>query len=104
MASDWLVAVHPANQMPRLKIFVNYHGFLTWKFLSNPGHVISWSLYNSLEDQHPQIHSMGTWSSSEWLWFNLPVPNLHMNCCDFYPKIVHQDSSPSSGQKGAMPY
>ena len=27
MASDWLVAVQPANGMPGSKIFVNNHGF-----------------------------------------------------------------------------
>ena len=27
MASDWLAAVLPANQMPGLKIFVKEHGF-----------------------------------------------------------------------------
>ena len=33
MAFDWLAAVLPANQMPGLKIFINYHGFLHENFL-----------------------------------------------------------------------
>ena len=33
MASDWLAAVLPANQMPGLKIFVNLHGFEHGNFL-----------------------------------------------------------------------
>ena len=33
MASDWLAAVLPANQMPGLKIFVNLHGFQHGNFL-----------------------------------------------------------------------
>ena len=39
MASDWLAAVLPANQMPGLKIFVNYYGImeLLWNLFSNPG-------------------------------------------------------------------
>ena len=33
MASDWLAAVLPANQMPGLKIFVNWHGISHGHFL-----------------------------------------------------------------------
>ena len=33
MASDWLAVVPPANQMPSVKIFVNYHRFYHANFL-----------------------------------------------------------------------
>ena len=36
MAPDWLVILQLENQMPDLKIFVDW--ILTWEFLSNPGH------------------------------------------------------------------
>ena len=32
--SVWLAAV-PTNQIPGMKLYVNWHGFLTWEFLSN---------------------------------------------------------------------
>ena len=43
MASDWLAAVLPANQMSGLEIFVNWHGFEHGNFLvaQTPGSVTS---------------------------------------------------------------
>ena len=43
MASDWLAAVLPANQMPVLKM-------VTWKFLSKPGPRALYKLMSILGD------------------------------------------------------
>ena len=39
MASDWLAAVLPANQMPSLKTSVNSHG--NFLVTQAPGHVVT---------------------------------------------------------------
>ena len=87
MASDWLAAVLPANQMPGLKIFVNWHGFLHGNFFitqAQAGHFLRLSQLSTLELNTSRADGAGNRVSSlakviAWYLIGnkpLPVPGL----------------------------